>query len=123
MSSRRVPTAIYQDLVDDHYSNDNLYSESLFKTLKYSIQYPSQPFVSLTAAREWVAGFVQWYNHEHRHSGIQFVTPEPRQHWRSGQEKTPTENGWGFKLWWSRGESNPRPQALHRQFYILSLVV
>jgi transposase InsO family protein len=59
-------------------SNDNPYSESLFKTMKYSIQYPSQPFVSLTAAREWVADFVQWYNLEHRHSRIHYVTPEQR---------------------------------------------
>ena len=59
-------------------SNDNPYSESLFKTLKYTAQYPSQPFATLTAAREWVDGFVQWYNHEHRHSSIQFVTPAQR---------------------------------------------
>ena len=59
-------------------SNDNPYSESLFKTLKYDARYPAQPFVSLSAARDWVAGFVDGYNHEHRHSGIQFVTPEQR---------------------------------------------
>ena len=59
-------------------SNDNPYSESLFKTLKYDAQYPTQPFASLSAAREWVTGFVCWYNHEHRHSGIQYVTPEQR---------------------------------------------
>ena len=38
------------------------------------------------------------------------------------QEKTPTENDWGL-YWWSRRESNPRPQVLYRQFYILSLVI
>jgi transposase InsO family protein len=59
-------------------SNDNPYSESLFKTLKYGAQYPTQPFASLTDAREWATGFVSWYNHEHRHSSIQFVTPEQR---------------------------------------------
>lgn len=59
-------------------SNDNPYSESLFKTLKYDARYPSQPFATLAAAREWVTGFVQGYNHEHRHSGIQFVTPAQR---------------------------------------------
>lgn len=56
-------------------SNDNPYSESLFKTLKYRPEYPQQAFVSLESARDWVADFVQWYNEEHLHSGIKFVTP------------------------------------------------
>ncbi len=56
-------------------SNDNPYSESLFKTLKYCPQYPSRPFNSLADARMWVESFVTWYNHEHLHSGIKFVTP------------------------------------------------
>ncbi len=59
-------------------SNDNPYSESLFRTLKYTPKYPSQPFETIAAAREWVNDFVDWYNHEHRHSGIQFVTPAQR---------------------------------------------
>lgn len=59
-------------------SNDNPYSESLFKTLKYRPTYPRQAFESLLAARQWVGTFVQWYNHEHRHSAITFVTPAER---------------------------------------------
>ena len=59
-------------------SNDNPYSESLFKTLKYRPSYPRRPFASLLVARQWVSGFVQWYNHEHRHSAIGFVTPGQR---------------------------------------------
>jgi len=59
-------------------SNDNPYSESLFRTLKYRPDYPDNPFDTLEDARRWVAGFVDWYNHEHRHSGIQFVTPAQR---------------------------------------------
>lgn len=59
-------------------SNDNPYSESLFRTLKYRPEYPSKPFDSLLGAREWLAEFVGWYNHKHRHSGIQFVTPAQR---------------------------------------------
>lgn len=59
-------------------SNDNPYSESLFRTLKYCPQWPSEGFASLAAAREWVAQFVNWYNHTHRHSAIRFVTPEQR---------------------------------------------
>ncbi len=65
-------------------SNDNPYSESLFKTLKYYPQYPAQPFADLAAARCWVAEFVQWYNFEHRHSSIQFVTPAQR---HSGEDR------------------------------------
>jgi transposase InsO family protein len=59
-------------------SNDNPYSESLFKTLKYHHAYPRQPFENLLAARQWVGSFVRWYNHEHRHSAIRFVTPVQR---------------------------------------------
>lgn len=59
-------------------SNDNPYSESLFKTMKYRPDYPNHPFASLLAARQWVATFVQWYNNEHRHSAIGFVTPAQR---------------------------------------------
>jgi len=59
-------------------SDDNPYSESLFKTLKYTPAYPSKPFESLEAARAWVQTFACWYNTEHRHSSIRFVTPEQR---------------------------------------------
>ena len=59
-------------------SNDNPYSESLFGTMKYIPAFPAKPFASLEAAREWVHGFVRWYNESHRHSGIQFVTPAER---------------------------------------------
>ncbi len=59
-------------------SNDNPYSESLFKTLKYRPAYPLAPFDDLAAARSWVTTLVHWYNHEHRHSAIRFVTPAQR---------------------------------------------
>ena len=59
-------------------SNDNPFSEALFRTLKYRPAYPEQPFVDLAAARTWVTAFVRWYNHDHRHSGLRFVTPEER---------------------------------------------
>lgn len=61
-----------------HVSDDNPYSESLFRTMKYRPNYPSQPFSSVDEARRWVAGFVDWYNTEHLHSEIGFVTPEDR---------------------------------------------
>ena len=59
-------------------SDDNPYSESLFRTLKYTPAYPSKPFKNIEAARQWVHGFVQWYNDEHRHSAIRYVTPSQR---------------------------------------------
>lgn len=59
-------------------SNDNPYSESLFRTLKYRPEYPEQAFVDLHAARAWVGSFVEWYNTEHLHSAIGFVTPQQR---------------------------------------------
>ena len=61
-------------------SNDNPFSESLFKTLKYCPQYPSKPFASIEDARAWVAEFVEWYNTVHLHSAIGFTTPESRHH-------------------------------------------
>jgi transposase InsO family protein len=59
-------------------SNDNPYSESVFRTLKYRPEYPENPFSDINAARLWVKGFVQWYNNEHLHSSIKFVTPAQR---------------------------------------------
>lgn len=59
-------------------SNDNCYSESTFRTLKYTPAYPKKPFASIREAREWVQSFVDWYNTEHHHSGIRFVTPQQR---------------------------------------------
>lgn len=59
-------------------SDDNPYSESLFKTLKYCPQYPSKPFTSVDDAKAWLLTFVHWYNNIHQHSGINFVTPHSR---------------------------------------------
>jgi putative transposase len=59
-------------------SNDNPYSESLFRTVKYRPDYPRKPFASIEQGCQWVGSFVNWYNHRHRHSGIKFVTPIQR---------------------------------------------
>lgn len=56
-------------------SNDNPFIESLFKTLKYSTKYPLR-FRDIEHVREWMAEFVLWYNTEHLHSSIGYVTPE-----------------------------------------------
>ena len=65
-------------------SNDNPYSESLFRTVKYCRRWPSEGFKTLDEARAWVKEFAQWYNTEHRHSRIKFVTPEQR---HNGEDK------------------------------------
>jgi transposase InsO family protein len=61
-----------------HVSDDNPYSEALFRTLKHGPTYPRLPFADATSAGAWVQRFVAWYNTEHRHSGIRFVTPDER---------------------------------------------
>jgi putative transposase len=57
-----------------HVSNDNPYSESEFRTMKYRPNYPGV-FDELDAARAWVSAYVSWYNQHHRHSGIALFTP------------------------------------------------
>lgn len=59
-------------------SNDNAYAESLFKTMKYHQSYPTRRFRNLDTVRFWIESFVEWYNSEHRHSGIKYVTPNQR---------------------------------------------
>lgn len=61
-------------------SNDNPFSEALFKTVKYCPLYPRQPFKNLKHAEAWMENFTQWYNKSHLHSGIKFVTPYQRHH-------------------------------------------
>jgi transposase InsO family protein len=94
-------------------SNDNPYSEAAFRTLKYTPAYPNKPFVDIEAARQWVQHFVDWYNTEHRHSGIRFVTPAQRHEGRdkailearaatyeAAKERTPGRwNGRGIRNW------------------------
>jgi putative transposase len=58
-----------------HVSNDNPYSESQFKTLKYRPEFPNR-FGSIQDARAFCLPFFNWYNKEHRHSGIALMTPE-----------------------------------------------
>lgn len=61
-------------------SNDNPYSESLFRTLKYNgeYRYPAMGFPDLENAEQWLQGFVEYYNEHHRHNGIKMVTPGSR---------------------------------------------
>ncbi|WP_046007491.1 DDE-type integrase/transposase/recombinase, partial [Pseudoalteromonas rubra] len=65
-------------------SNDNPFAESLFRTCKYRPDWPSAGFKSLEEARAWVLKFTRWYNYEHKHSKLRFVTPHQR---HTGQDK------------------------------------
>jgi putative transposase len=59
-------------------SDDNPFSEAIFRTLKYRPEYPNRPFQSCEEARTWSAGFVDWYHHDHLHSGIGYLSPLDR---------------------------------------------
>jgi len=59
-------------------SNDNPFSEALFRTCKYTPNWPTRGFATIDEARAWVQGFATWYNTQHRHSAIRFVTPDQR---------------------------------------------
>jgi hypothetical protein len=65
-------------------SDDNAYAEAFFRHLKYAPSYPRKPFATAEEARRWVERFVRWYNDEHRHSGIRFVTPSERHRGEDG---------------------------------------
>ena len=59
-------------------SDDNAFVESLFRNAKYRPEFPTKGFAGLDQARTWARNFVQWYNHDHRHSGIRYVSPAQR---------------------------------------------
>lgn len=59
-------------------SNDNPFSEALFRTFKYRPNWPTKGFATKAEAQEWVRSFANWYNDEHLHSAIRFVTPNAR---------------------------------------------
>ena len=85
-------------------SNDNPFAESLFRTCKYRPEWPSNGFKSLEDARAWVLKFTRWYNYEHKHSQLNFVTPHQR---HTGQDKAilaERKNSYG-----SGKSSQPKP--------------
>ena len=59
-------------------SDDNAFVESLFRTAKYRPEFPAKGFADQEAARAWASAFVHWYNFQHRHSGIRYVSPAQR---------------------------------------------
>jgi hypothetical protein len=59
-------------------SDDNAFVESLFRTAKYRPEFAVKGFADLGAARSWASHFVRWYNHDHLHSAIRYVSPADR---------------------------------------------
>jgi transposase InsO family protein len=59
-------------------SDDNAYAEALIRTAKYRPEFPAKGFADLEQARRWAVAFVHWYNVDHRHSGIRYVSPTQR---------------------------------------------
>jgi transposase InsO family protein len=67
-------------------SDDNPYSEALFRTVKYHPTFPMlNKFATILEARQWAEKFVKWYNNEHLHSALKFVTPQQRHSGHDGQ--------------------------------------
>jgi transposase InsO family protein len=66
-------------------SDDNPYSEALFKTLKYHPTFPRwTKFAEINESRNWCEKFVVWYNQVHLHSALKFVTPLQRHNGEDG---------------------------------------
>jgi transposase InsO family protein len=78
LQAKMYDLGIITSLSRPRVSNDNPYSEAVFKTLKDCPQWTESGFTDLDDAMTWVDEFVVWYNDEHRHSGIRYVTPSER---------------------------------------------
>lgn len=83
--------------------DDNADAEALFRTAKYRPEFPGAGFADLDGARHWAAEFVRWYNHEHRHSAIRYVTPAERHAGQDGALLAARH-----ALYEAARESNPR---------------
>ena len=107
-------------------SNDNPYSEALFRTCKYRPEYPLDGFADLGAAQAWAAEFVRWYNHEHHHSAIRYVTPGDRHDGRDpeilahrhaiyehARQQRPERWSGSTRNWTSIGSVTLNPQNVH----------
>ena len=76
-------------------SDDNAFSESLFRTAKYRPEFPAKGFADLQEARLWARSFVHWYNNDHKHSGIRYVSPAQR---HAGEDRDdPRRSAWGVR--------------------------
>ncbi|MGN7790366.1 integrase core domain-containing protein [Enterobacter sp. 22452] len=78
MQAKLYDLGIVTSHIRSRVSNDNPYSESLFRTLKYCPQWLRNGVCSVSDTRIWVHDFVQWYNTQYRQSGIRYVTPDEK---------------------------------------------
>lgn len=83
LKAQTVQTLMYQLGIASSYSrprvsNDNPHVEALFRTAKYHPSLPPGSFTSIEAARQWAQSFTRWYNQEHHHSALRFVTPNQK---------------------------------------------
>lgn len=99
-------------------SDDNAFVEALFRTAKYRPEFPDQGFDTLDQARAWAAQFVRWYNHEHRHSGIDYVTPAQR---HSGEHHAILAAR--HALYTRAREANPRRWSRHTRDWTPEMAV
>jgi transposase InsO family protein len=100
-------------------SDDNAFVESLFRTAKYRPQFPAKGFADLDHARQWANSFVQWCNHDHRHSAIRYVSPAQR---HAGEDHTVLQARHALPQ--RAREENPRRWARHtRKWNPISVVM
>lgn len=107
-------------------SDDNAFAEALFRTAKYRPEFPARGFADLDGARDWAARFVNWYNVEHRHSGIRYVSPAQRhagldktilearhQVYRAAQARNPVRWAQQTRNWTPQGPVTLNPERDH----------
>ena len=99
-------------------SDDNAFVEALFRTAKYRPQFPTKGFADLEQAREWESSFVQWYNHDHRHSAIRYVSPAQR---HTGEDRVVLQAR--HALYQCARAENPRRWAQHTRNWVPITVV
>lgn len=100
-------------------SNDNPFSESQFKTMKYALDYPGK-FTDISHARAWAAEFINSYNTEHRHSGIGHYTPESVHDgtWKVLQRRRQHLLDQAWRKHPLRHHRRPRASAVHTESWI-----
>jgi putative transposase len=100
-------------------SNDNPFSESQFKTLKYDLDYPRH-FTDIEHARDWTSRFIHTYNTQHRHSGIGYYTPESVHEgtWHECQERRQTTLDTAWAAHPHRHHQRPRAHTIRAESWI-----
>lgn len=119
MSQYLAKLGIIQSHSRPRVSNDNPFSESQFKTMKYDLDYP-RLFTDLAHARDWTNRFINAYNTEHRHSGIGYYTPESVHEgtWPECRERRQAALDAGWAANPHRHRQRPRAHTIHAESWI-----